>query len=182
VTARGGTRYAVYNLSSHQAAGAFTVEIGNCAEISNVGFHAPFYHSGENQSNAPWQHDVSWDSVTWSTTETHTQNPNANAIRWGTMYNFWFDADQPPVTRTADIGVFIPGTDSGATFASRGLDDAAPPCPADLDGDGVVDGEDLLILLSEWGPCAGCDSDLNNDGVVDGEDLLILLSEWGECP
>jgi hypothetical protein len=24
--------------------------------------------------------------------------------------------------------------------------------------------------------------DLNHDGVVDGTDLLILLSEWGECP
>jgi hypothetical protein len=56
-------------------------------------------------------------------------------------------------------------------------------CPADLNGDGVVDGADLLILLSEWGPCTGdCDADLNNDDVVDGADLLILLSAWGECP
>ncbi len=54
-------------------------------------------------------------------------------------------------------------------------------CPADLNGDGVVDVSDLLMLLSDWGPCDGCDSDLNEDGNVDVSDLLILLSEWGAC-
>jgi hypothetical protein len=53
--------------------------------------------------------------------------------------------------------------------------------PADLNGDGVVDGEDLLILLSAWGECDDCDDCLGNlnDGcTVDGADLLILLSNW----
>jgi len=48
----------------------------------------------------------------------------------------------------------------------------------DLNGDGIVDFADLLILLSDWGPCPGCDADLNRDGVVDFADLLILLGEW----
>jgi hypothetical protein len=53
---------------------------------------------------------------------------------------------------------------------------------ADLNCDGVVDGADLLILLSSWGECANpsvCPADLNDDGTVDGADLLILLSNWG---
>ena len=33
--------------------------------------------------------------MTWST-ETFATNQNANAIRWGTLYNFRFDADRPP--------------------------------------------------------------------------------------
>jgi hypothetical protein len=52
----------------------------------------------------------------------------------------------------------------------------------DLNNDGVVDGADLLILLSAWGECDDpdeCPADLNEDGVVDGGDLLILLSNWG---
>jgi hypothetical protein len=52
----------------------------------------------------------------------------------------------------------------------------------DLNGDGIVDGADLLILLSHWGPCPptkDCPADLNEDGDVDGADLLILLSNWG---
>jgi hypothetical protein len=55
-------------------------------------------------------------------------------------------------------------------------------CLGDLDDNGVVDGSDLLILLSEWGPCPGCPSDLDGNGVVDGSDLLILLANWGPCP
>jgi YVTN family beta-propeller protein len=51
--------------------------------------------------------------------------------------------------------------------------------PGDLNGDGVVNVLDLLILLDEWGPCPACDSDLNGDGVVNVLDLLILLSNWG---
>jgi len=54
--------------------------------------------------------------------------------------------------------------------------------PADLNCDGVVDGADLLILLSAWGECADCDDclgNLNDDCTVDGADLLILLSNWG---
>jgi len=48
----------------------------------------------------------------------------------------------------------------------------------DLDGNGIVDGADLGILLAAWGPCPGCDADLNGDGVVDGADIGILLQAW----
>jgi hypothetical protein len=47
---------------------------------------------------------------------------------------------------------------------------------------GCVDVFDLLILLGNWGPCAGgepCPADLNGDGSVDVFDLLILLGNWG---
>jgi probable HAF family extracellular repeat protein len=51
--------------------------------------------------------------------------------------------------------------------------------PADLNGDGTVDGADLGLLLGNWGPCDGCPADLNGDGTVDGADLGILLGAWG---
>jgi hypothetical protein len=51
--------------------------------------------------------------------------------------------------------------------------------PGDINGDGIVNVLDLLILLDDWGPCPGCDSDLNGDGVVNVIDLLILLDSWG---
>ena len=54
------------------------------------------------------------------------------------------------------------------------------PCPADLNGDSAVDGQDLGVLLGSWaGPGA---ADLNGDGAVDGQDLGILLGAWGSCP
>lgn len=46
----------------------------------------------------------------------------------------------------------------------------------DLNLDGLVDGNDLSIVLASWGPCPSpCGADLNGDGVVDGADLSIWL-------
>ncbi len=59
----------------------------------------------------------------------------------------------------------------------RDLGAAAGPA-GDLNGDGIVNGADLGILLSSWGPCAGCAADLDGDGDVDGADLGILLAAW----
>jgi hypothetical protein len=58
-----------------------------------------------------------------------------------------------------------------------------PQCRADLDGDGVVSGSDLGMLLAAWGPCAGtpCGRDLDADGAVGGGDLGVLLAAWGAC-
>ncbi len=53
-------------------------------------------------------------------------------------------------------------------------------CPADFNGDGIVDGSDLATLLSNWGSGAGV-ADLTGDDVVDGADLASLLSTWGMC-
>jgi len=49
--------------------------------------------------------------------------------------------------------------------------------PADLNGDGVVDGADLGLLLGAWG--ADGPTDLNGDGTTDGADLGLLLGSWG---
>ena len=59
--------------------------------------------------------------------------------------------------------------------------------PADINGDGVVNGLDLGILLANWSippaapGCAGalpCAADLNGDTFVNGLDLGILLAGW----
>jgi hypothetical protein len=48
---------------------------------------------------------------------------------------------------------------------------------ADLNGDGVVNSQDLATLLNAWGS-AGSPADLNGDGIVGAPDLAILLSRW----
>ena len=59
----------------------------------------------------------------------------------------------------------------------------AQPCGADLDGNGSVDIDDLLSLLSAFGQTCpnGCAADLTGDGEVDINDLLTLLSAFGPC-
>lgn len=48
--------------------------------------------------------------------------------------------------------------------------------PADLSGDGMVNGKDLALLLGAWGSRGV--GDLDGSGVCDGADLAILLGHW----
>ena len=50
------------------------------------------------------------------------------------------------------------------------------PVTPDLDGDGIVGGGDLAILLASWG---SSQADLDGDGIVGGSDLTLMLAAWG---
>jgi len=57
------------------------------------------------------------------------------------------------------------------------------PCVGDCNGDGVVDVNDLLMVLDQYANCTGeCSGDLDGSGAVDIDDILALLSNWGDCP
>ena len=48
--------------------------------------------------------------------------------------------------------------------------------PGDVDGDGIVNIEDILLILADFGSCTGpCPGDLDDDGDVDIDDLLITI-------
>lgn len=49
----------------------------------------------------------------------------------------------------------------------------------DFNHDGKVDGQDLSLLLSNWGSTTRPVEDINQDGTVNLTDLGILLSNWG---
>lgn len=174
--------YAVFNLNSDLSAGGFAVDLPNGVNVSNVGFHSPPYHSGEPYSNAFWTNSVGSGSVSWNSPQTFGQNPNTNALRWGTMYNYWFDADQPPTQGSGSLSMFKPTLTGTLTFTVPVPTEPVVPCPSDFDDSGSVDVLDLLFLLGEWGECKGCDADLDGSGTVDVLDLLILLGSWGPCP
>jgi hypothetical protein len=109
--------YAVYNQNLDRAIQSFSVPIGGGVILSNIGFHAPPQHPGSagdgtlnnaGYSSTPWTQALGGGALAWNA-ETFAQNQNANAIRWGTLYNFRFDSDQPPQTTNATIGFFKTG-------------------------------------------------------------------------
>lgn len=109
--------YAVYNQNLDRAIQSFSVPAGAGVTLSNVGFHAPPQHPGwtgdgttgnAGFSGAPWAQSQAGGAMTWNS-ETVAQNPNANAIRWGTLYNFRFDSNRPPQTMNATVGFFKTG-------------------------------------------------------------------------
>jgi hypothetical protein len=110
--------YALYNMNLDRAIQSFSVPLAAGTNISNIDFHAPPQEPGwandgtfnnQGYSSTPWTVTQAPDSITWST-ETIAQNQNANAIRFGTLYNFRFDADQPPQSANATVGYFKTGS------------------------------------------------------------------------
>src|SRR6476659_1449122 len=110
--------YALYNQNLDRAIQSFSVPVGPGVNISNIGFHAPPQHPGwandgtqgdAGYSSTAWNVTQDASSITWSS-ETFAQNQNANAIRFGTLYNFRFDADQPPNPTNAMVGYFKAGS------------------------------------------------------------------------
>jgi hypothetical protein len=109
--------YAIYNQNIDRAIQSFSVPLGAGITLSNIGFHAPPQHPGWSGdgtvgnagfSSAPWAQSQAGGAMTWSS-ETFAVNQNANAIRWGTLYNFRFDSNRPPQTVTATVGFFKTG-------------------------------------------------------------------------
>jgi hypothetical protein len=112
--------YALFNMNLDRAIQSFSVPLGPGVNLSFVDFHAPPQHpgwlydnipGGQGYSSTPWSNDYQPGntSITWNC-ETFAQNQNANAIRWGTLYNFRFDADQAPQTANATVGFFKTGS------------------------------------------------------------------------
>ncbi|MGE3165469.1 MAG: hypothetical protein AB7O52_11230 [Planctomycetota bacterium] len=134
--------YAVYNQNSSRAVASFSIPVAPTALLDGLGFHDVDYHSGDLTSGTDWNQEWSSGVAMWST-ETESQNPNANALRWGTTYNFWFRAATSPVTIDATIGYFKNSpfdANQTQTFSIRGPGTVVVPqvhgllCANSIDG------------------------------------------------
>ena len=173
--------YALYNMNSHRAARMFRVPAAAEATLTGLGFHDVHYHSGETYDGADWTSSTAGSAASW-TTDIESENPNANALRWGTLYNYRFSSDAPPAMVEATIGLFRSGAPAELTVSVLGPAGAPAqePCPWDCDGDGVVGIGDFLLVLGLWGDSTACDTD--GDGMTGILDFLAVLGHWGPCP
>jgi hypothetical protein len=109
--------YAVRNHNSARSARSLTVAFPVPTTISGVGFKDIESHSGEPYSTADWSVSTTSTSVSWFT-DTFAVNPNANALRFATMFNFWFDADQPPSDSIGNaLELFTAGSPTSVSFS-----------------------------------------------------------------
>ncbi|MSR29264.1 MAG: hypothetical protein EXS03_06800 [Phycisphaerales bacterium] len=167
--------FAMQNINSDRSGSSFSVPVPSGVTITSAGFKDINYHSGDPFSPADWTVSTTSGAVTWSG-GIYSQGVNGNALRFGTTYNFWFDASSAPAAATATLGLFKPGASPTTTVAVVGP--SAPPSdPADLNHDGYVNGMDLTELVGQWGSTGGS-ADINGDGIVNGSDLGSLLAAW----
>ena len=80
----------------------------------------------------------------------------------------------------SDFGSYLRNDAANPMTLRVTIEEPEVPCDPDLTGNGVVDSEDLGILLAYWGHAPL--GDFNEDGITDSSDLGILLSSWGPCP
>lgn len=190
VTPLGGVwryEYALYNMNMDRSFGSLSIPLPAGAVVSNVGSHFPLNHDPEpfteNYSNTPWTVTTTGGSVTWSTTPFAT-DPFANAVRWGSMYNFYFDANTPPTSASATVGLFKTGTTalSAAQGPSAG--------PVDCDNNSIEDRCDVSCALPGCSvPGCGtkpdcdanfvpdsCEPDCNGNSIADRCDISSSFS------
>lgn len=105
----------------------------------------------------------------------------SDALEWllATLAEMIDDTD----VSTEELEVYLKELDGhldGAVIQIQLAAQNASPCPADITGDGTVNGADLAEILARWGqPGTG---DFDEDGGVDGGDLTVVLGAWGPCP
>jgi hypothetical protein len=169
--------YAVQNFNSDRSGRSFEVPLPAGAVATNIKFSDVFYHSGDPYDGTDWTVTTTGGVIRW-TGPTHATNPNGNALRFSTIYNFWFDADVPPTAGEVSLGLFKPGAKGAAnSIAIAAQVPSAGSNPADLNGDGLVNAADLSALLGNWGN-AGV-GDIDGNGTVGAADLAALLGAWG---
>lgn len=105
--------YVIHNLNSDRGARRFEIRFPGTVSVTAAGFRDVDYHSGEVYDTSDWSIDVdlAQGTVEWYT-DPYAVDEHANALRWGTMYSFWFDADQPLEGVVHTLELFKPGAPS----------------------------------------------------------------------
>lgn len=129
--------YALYNQNLDRAIQSFSVPLGSGATISNIEFHAPLNHPGfandgtqanQGYTNLPWTPNQAPGSMTWNS-QTLVENPNANVLRWGTLYNYRFDSTSPPRAAEATIGFYKTGAPITVAIQAPSPNTTTSRCP-----------------------------------------------------
>jgi len=170
--------YAVHNQNSDLNVGFFSVP--NSGTANDFYFHDIDHHDGPDDliSGEDWNPVIGAGTVNWSC-DSFASDSNANAIRWGTMYNFSFVSDAFPVDGEVTLGMWKdPGVQLSATLrVPNGVG-----CRPDLTGDGQLDSFDVSAFLNAYN-AQESDADFTGDGLFNFFDVSAFLVEYfAGCP
>jgi len=105
--------YAVQNHTSNREARTFSVPLPDGAVLSNIGFH-----DADTNANNDWRAVQENGAITWST-DTYAIDPDANSLKWYTLYNFRFDTNIAPMNAKVGNSLFRPGIRQSTAAVSR---------------------------------------------------------------
>jgi len=164
--------------TSRGLSGAFTnvFHVNNNAKV--LGFHR-------------WQNGGAGDDVVVLTNFSNVAYPNYRVgLPRGGLWRVRFNSDSTAYSAdygnyaTTDVTADNSGYD-GLPFSGNFrfgpytsvIFSQSAPSPFDLNGDWLVGGADLGVVLAQWGGPGT--ADFNGDGIVGGADIGMLLAAWG---
>lgn len=103
--------YALLNRNSDRQIRSFSIPVEGVANITNVGFH-----DNDGAGANDWASEVKNGKITWEM----QADPNGEALEFGYMNNFRFDADAAPADVDITMGLFKPGVGTEVSTPSRG--------------------------------------------------------------
>lgn len=151
----------LHNLNCNDAVGGVQVTFASGVTITNQGFHAPEWHSNSVHNNNPWIASTTADAAVWMVDG--SPSLQANVIRWGTAFTFWFDADDPDVLGT-NVDLHISGGSDAfpaPPFPTEDWETNGPDAHLDVDGNATNDPFVGPIQL-------GIASDTSHTATIDG--------------
>lgn len=109
--------YALYNMNCDRSIQGLSIPLPAGVTPSNIDFHA-VEHREDPYSTTAWIPQTTGSDIHWST-ESYAANPDANALRWGTLYNFRFTCAAAPTSGSATAQPFKPGGGAIWSFAAE---------------------------------------------------------------
>jgi len=198
---RGGDLVSISSLAEYQAALRVVTEEVSTSVLNPVWLGATCPVGSSGSANWSWIDGTPWEFTAWCSFSPNNGPEQMRYLIHYTHFGCWDDylasdacchVGGAIMEWSADCnndGIVDYGqilTGQLADLNGNGIPDVCegPTCrDADLFRDLNVNGADLGILLSQWGPNSQFTvSDINKDGFVNGADLGILLSFWGACP
>ena len=170
--------YAVHNQNSHMSIGSFGVP--SASGTSGHYFNDIDYHDSvdANIDGTDWAPVEGAGGISWST-EAFASNPNANAIRWGTTYNYSFISSSAPETGDVNVGMW---RSPGVSMTTSAWVPSAGVCEADLTGDGVLNFFDISAFLNAFNASDPI-ADFDGDGAFTFFDVSDFLNAFNAgCP
>jgi len=170
--------YAIQNLTSDQCVSSLNIPVCE-GVITDTFFDDVERHSGTPWDNTDWVLSNASGQLSWTCSESHEDNENANAIHWGEVFSFGFTSNIAPARTWATLGLFKPGPRSvlsvevmGPCFA--GAERWCTASPNSYSDDGArmsfhgspsITANDLLVTVVEAPP--------GQDGIFFAGDTLV---------
>ncbi|MDA7743735.1 hypothetical protein N8891_05905 [Flavobacteriales bacterium] len=137
------------------------------------------------------QSECNNDTYTQEIIVTYQAAPNTGLISVnGTLYSLTespktvvlngLPANGIPVDLTV---FFTSAPDCQVLISDAFLAPLACYCATDLNGSGLTEIQDILLLLADFGCTSNCEADVTGDGASSVQDVLAMLAAFGEvCP